>query len=79
VTSHVFRKTAITLLDDAGLSARLIADQAGHSQISMTQDVYMGRKLDDGRAAKALEKSLGKVFPMHKPCADLDVKEEDSA
>ena len=32
VTSHVFRKTTATLLDQAGLSARAIADQLGHSQ-----------------------------------------------
>ncbi|MDQ3763384.1 MAG: hypothetical protein M3460_17680 [Actinomycetota bacterium] len=31
VTSHVFRKTAATLLDEAGVSARKIADQLGHS------------------------------------------------
>ena len=33
VTSHVFRKTTATLLDDAGLSARAIADQLGHAQV----------------------------------------------
>ncbi len=42
VTSHNFRKTTATVLDEAGLSARLIADQLGHSRPSMTQDVYMG-------------------------------------
>lgn len=44
VTSHTFRKTLATLLDDQGLSARVGADQLGHAQVSMTQDVYMGRK-----------------------------------
>jgi integrase len=43
VTSHVFRKTAATELDRAGLSARQIADQLGHAKVSMTQDRYMGR------------------------------------
>ncbi len=43
VTSHVFRKTAATILDEAGLTARLIANRLGHSRPSMTQDVYMGR------------------------------------
>jgi integrase len=33
------RKTAATLLDDAGLSARQIADHLGHSKPSVTQDV----------------------------------------
>ena len=32
VTSHVFRKTVATRLDDAGLSARQIADQLGHAR-----------------------------------------------
>lgn len=58
VTSHNFRKTTATLLDDAGLSARLIADQLGQARPSMTQDVYLGRKAVDGRAAAALEAAL---------------------
>ncbi|MFR4188978.1 tyrosine-type recombinase/integrase [Corynebacterium glyciniphilum] len=43
VTSHTFRRTVATRLDDCGVSARLVADQLGHSQPSMTQDRYMGR------------------------------------
>jgi integrase len=31
-TIHVFRRTAATILDEAGLSARVIADQLGHSR-----------------------------------------------
>ena len=31
VTSHTFRKTAATILEEAALSARLIADQLGHA------------------------------------------------
>jgi integrase len=31
------------VLDQAGFTARVIADQLGHSKPSMTQDVYMGR------------------------------------
>ena len=37
VTSHVFRKTCATILDEAGMSARDIAYQLGHSRPSMTQ------------------------------------------
>ncbi|MGL4178099.1 MAG: tyrosine-type recombinase/integrase [Dermatophilaceae bacterium] len=59
VTSHNFRKTTATLLDDAGLSARLIADQLRHARPSMTQDVYLGRRAVDPRAAQALEDALG--------------------
>jgi integrase len=59
VTSHVFRKTAATILDESGLSARQVADQLGHARPSMTQDTYMGRKTVDRRAADALEGALG--------------------
>lgn len=58
ITSHTFRKTAATILDDAALSARLVADQLGHSRPSMTQDVYMGRRAVDSQAALALEAAL---------------------
>lgn len=43
VTSHSFRKTLATLIDDAGMSPRVAADQPGHARVSMTQDVYMSR------------------------------------
>ncbi|WP_232285304.1 tyrosine-type recombinase/integrase [Saccharomonospora xinjiangensis] len=55
VTSHVFRKTAATILDEAKLTAREIADQLGHAKPSMTQDVYLGRGVASPRAAEALE------------------------
>jgi integrase len=43
VTTHSFRKTLATLIDESGLSARVGADHLGHSKVSMTQDVYMAR------------------------------------
>jgi integrase len=43
VTTQSFRKTVATLIDDAGLSARIGADHLGHEKPSMTQDVYMSR------------------------------------
>jgi integrase len=55
VTSHTLRKTVATRLDDAGLSARQIADQLGHARPSLTQDVYMGRKVASTDAARILE------------------------
>ena len=55
VVPHTYRKTVATMLDQQGLSARTIADQLGHSRISMTQDVYMGRRVVDEAAAVALE------------------------
>jgi integrase len=55
----VFRKTAATILDEAGLNARLVAHQLGHSRPSMTQDVYMGRKVAGPAAAGSLEGAFG--------------------
>jgi integrase len=54
-TSHTFRKTAATLLDEGGLSVREIADQLGHANVSMTQNVYFGRRQATERAARALD------------------------
>ncbi|HEY5178913.1 MAG TPA: site-specific integrase [Dermatophilaceae bacterium] len=56
VSSHTFRKTVATRLDDAGLSARQIADHLGHAQPSMTMDVYMGRKVASSDAAGVLDR-----------------------
>jgi hypothetical protein len=39
VTTHSFRKSVATLIDDRGLSARVGADQLGHARPSTTQDV----------------------------------------
>ncbi len=44
VTSHVFRKTVASRLDDLGFSIRQIADQLGHSRPSTTLDFYLGRR-----------------------------------
>jgi integrase len=58
ITSHTLRKTNATILDDAGLSARQIADQLGHARPSLTMDVYMGRGANNRVAAAALERAL---------------------
>ena len=63
ITSHSFRKTAATILDEAALSARLVADQLGHSRPSMTQDVYLARRAVDSQAALALEVALRDALP----------------
>lgn len=64
VTTHSFRKSVATLIDDAGLSARVGADQLGHAKVSMTQDRYMARGrvhpevatlLDDAAKPKAAD------------------------
>jgi len=67
ITSHTFRRTAATILDEAALSARLVADQLGHSRPSMTQDVYLGRRMVDSQVALALEAALtGKAGEIEK-------------
>jgi integrase len=58
ITSHNFRKTMATVLDEDAFSAREIADQLGHSRPSMTQDVYMGRKVRNPRVVKAIDAVL---------------------
>ncbi|MGH3454595.1 MAG: tyrosine-type recombinase/integrase, partial [Nocardioidaceae bacterium] len=55
VTSHNFRKSVATILDDAGHSGRQVADQIGHSQVSMAQNFYLARKVANPQAAKDIE------------------------
>ena len=57
VKTHTYRKTVATLLDQSGASARMIADQLGHSRVSMTQDVYRGRRAANPGNLAALEAS----------------------
>jgi integrase len=59
VSSHSFRKTVATLIDDSGLSARIGADQLGHARPSMTQDVYMSRGQVHAEVAAVLDKAVG--------------------
>jgi integrase len=53
--THTYRKTVATLLDQSGATARMIADQLGHSRVSMTQDVYLGRRAGNASNLAALE------------------------
>jgi integrase len=58
VTTHSFRKTLATLIDDRGLSARVGADHLGHSKVSMTQDVYMARGKTHIQVADLLDDAI---------------------
>ncbi|MFP5072394.1 tyrosine-type recombinase/integrase [Pseudonocardia nantongensis] len=51
----MFRKSAATWMERAGLSARDVADQLGHARVSMTPDVYCGRRILNDGAADALD------------------------
>lgn len=57
-TSHSLRRTVATLIDDAGLSARIGADHWGHSRISMTQDKYMARGHVHTAVADMLDRTI---------------------
>lgn len=52
---HAFRRLVATRLDAVGLSAREIADYLGHEKVSMTQDVYMSRRVAGAAASVALD------------------------
>jgi integrase len=58
VTSHSFRKSVATLIDEAGMSARVGADQLGHSKVSMTQDKYMRRGRVHAEVAALLDRHI---------------------
>ncbi|MGB3772867.1 MAG: site-specific integrase [Rhodococcus sp. (in: high G+C Gram-positive bacteria)] len=60
VTTHSFRKTLATLIDDEGLSARVGADQLGHRQVSMTQDKYWSRGRQHVEVANLLDRAVAK-------------------
>jgi integrase len=53
---HAFRHLVATRLDAEGLSAWEIADYLGHERSSMTQDVYMARRVTGAAASAALDR-----------------------
>lgn len=59
ITPHSFRKAVATIIDDAGLSARVAADVLGHADPSMTQRVYFARGRAHPAAATALHAAIG--------------------
>ena len=58
VTSHSFRKTLATLIDDEGLSARIGADHLGHARVSETMDTYMARGRSHAAVAELLDRAI---------------------
>ena len=57
-TTHSFRKTIATLIDDEGLSAPIGADHLGHTHVSMTQDRYMARGRISTQVADLLDRTV---------------------
>lgn len=78
VKSHSARRTVATLLDNQGLTARAIADQLGHARPSMTQDVYMGRRVVGGGQAQHLESLLSDLGQL-RPAENSDQDETGRA
>jgi hypothetical protein len=67
VTSHSFRKTVATLIDDAGLSARIGADHLGHAKVSMTQHRYMSRGRVHTQVADLLDRTVTNINDDRRP------------
>ncbi len=67
VTTHSFRKSVATLMDDRGFSARISADQLGHARPSMTQDRYMARGKLHTEVAEALNDAISGAKALHSP------------
>lgn len=60
MTTHSFRKTVATRLDQAGLTAREIAEYLGHENPSLTQHVYLAENTGGIRAAVAINVVLAR-------------------
>lgn len=58
VTSHTFRKSVATRMEEGGCTPRQIADQLSRSAVSMTQDVYFGRSVVVADAARVLNRAI---------------------
>lgn len=54
VTSHVFRKTVATVLDEAELPSGAVADQLGNTR-AVTEKHYIARRVANNHAGDALE------------------------
>ncbi|MEJ8282088.1 hypothetical protein [Pseudonocardia spirodelae] len=71
--SHTLRTTVANFLDDSHVTVRKISDQLGHSEISMPQDRYRGRRLADRQTADVLEDVFAEdTKPVPQPHSDRD-------
>ena len=67
VSSHSFRKTVATLIDDEGLSGRIGADHLGHAKVSMTQDRYMSRGRVHTQVADLFDRAVAATDDTDRP------------
>jgi integrase len=63
ITSHAYRRGVATILDNGGATARAVADQLGHAQVSMTQNHYLARQVSNAGAVAILEQAVGFESP----------------
>jgi integrase len=75
VTGHSFRRTVASILDEEKLSARVTADQLGHSSPSMTMNKYMARGTVRHEVAAILDAAV-KVESIRR--VDPTVADEDA-
>jgi integrase len=61
VTSHVFRKTVASVLDEAGLPTREISIQLAHTKTDTTERHYIAKRGTNGKRAEALETMFKKA------------------
>lgn len=62
LSTHSFRKTVATILDQPGLSATEIADYLGHEDPSLTLGTYMNTIRGGTKPAKVLQERLAGVM-----------------
>nr|WP_235675343.1 tyrosine-type recombinase/integrase [Mycobacteroides abscessus] len=65
ISAHSFGKALATILDDAGLSARIATDVLGHTDPSTTQRHYMARGRTHLLAAQALDRAIAGERPLN--------------
>lgn len=53
--THIFRKTAATMMLDQGMSPEEVADQLGHASMRLVLEVYRQRRQQSERAMHALD------------------------
>lgn len=80
ISSHDLRKTALTLLVEAGADLASVRDIAGHSDLRLTERCYVTRKpaLDVTTGVQAPDAQGGTVNPTHPPLSRANPGEGDS-
>jgi integrase len=58
VTSHVWRKTVATVLDEAGLPIGAVADQLGNTR-KVAEQRYVKKRVANAASAEALGEMFG--------------------